>query len=96
MNECSCTTLPDILYEKYKPSILFVYTKRVSFWKSEIMVEQMDALMDGELVIEKANKWLEQKLKTDKTLRESWLWTHHFGSPPGCRHGIDSQGSAQI
>ena len=45
------------------------------------MVEQMDALMDGELVIEKANKWLEQKLKTDKTLRESWLWTHQRWKP---------------
>ena len=79
--ECSCTTLPDILYKKYKPKVLFVYTKRVSFWKSKIIVEEMDALRDGELIIEKANNWLEIKLKSDKALRQSWLWTHRRWKP---------------
>ena len=36
----------------------------------------MDALRDGELIIEKANNWLEIKLKSDKTLFQTWLWTH--------------------
>ena len=74
--KCSCTTLPDILNEKYKPRILFVYTRRVGFWGSSIEVEEMENVSEGELVIEKANKWLEDKLTNDKALRDSWLWMH--------------------
>ena len=72
----SCTTLPDILYEKYKPKVLFVYTRRTGFWQSSLNVEEMDELKDGELLIEKANRWLEFKLRNDKLLRETWLWMH--------------------
>ena len=75
-SDCSCTTLPDILNEKYNPRILFVYTKRIGFWMSSIEVEEMCTLKDGELVIEKANEWLEDKLRDDSTLRTSWLWMH--------------------
>jgi lauroyl/myristoyl acyltransferase len=39
--ECSCTTLPDILFQKFKPKVLFVYTKRTAFWSSSIEVEEM-------------------------------------------------------
>jgi lauroyl/myristoyl acyltransferase len=74
--ECSCTTLPDILFQKFKPKVLFVYTKRTAFWSSSIEVEEMRDLNDEELVIEKANDWLEQKLRDDRVLRESWLWLH--------------------
>ena len=79
--ECSCTTLPDILYTKYKPKVLFVYTRRTGFWKSSIEVEEMDELVTDELVIEKANRWLENKLRNDIFLRESWLWMHHRWKP---------------
>ena len=72
--ECSCTTLPDILFQKFKPKVLFVYTKRTAFWSSSIEIEEMGELNDGQLVIERANDWLEQKLRDDKVLRESWLW----------------------
>ena len=74
--ECSCTTLPDILFQKFKPKVLFVYTKRTAFWSSSIEIEEMGELNDGQLVIERANDWLEQKLRDDKVLRESWLWLH--------------------
>ena len=79
--ECSCTTLPDILKEKYNPRILFVYTRRVGFWESSIEVEEIDKVSEGELVIEKANKWLEDKLVNDKALRDSWLWMHQRWKP---------------
>ena len=78
---CSCTTLPDILNEKYKPRILFVYTKRIGFWWSSIEVAEMGELKEGELVIEKANKWLEGKLRKDSNLRTSWLWMHQRWKP---------------
>ena len=42
--ECSCTTLPDILNEKYQPCILFVYTKRISFWASSIEADAVRVL----------------------------------------------------
>ena len=79
--ECSCTTLPDILNDKYKPRILFVYTRRVGFWESSIEVEEMENVSEGELVIEKANEWLEDKLVNDKALRDSWLWMHQRWKP---------------
>jgi heptosyltransferase-2 len=79
--ECSCTTLPDILYQKFKPKVLFVYTKRTAFWASSIEVEEMGDLSDGQLVIERANDWLEQKLRDDKVLRASWLWLHQRWRP---------------
>jgi len=79
--ECSCTTLPDILYQKFKPSVLFVYTKRTGFWSSSIEVEEMGELKDGQLVIQKANRWLEQKLRNEKVLSESWLWLHQRWKP---------------
>ncbi len=79
--ECSCTTLPDILNEKYKPRILFVYTRRVGLWESSIEVEEMENVSEGELVIEKANEWLEDKLVNDKALRDSWLWMHQRWKP---------------
>jgi lauroyl/myristoyl acyltransferase len=78
---CSCTTLPDILAEKYKPHILFVYTRRTGFWKSVIEVEEMGELGTNELVIEKANRWLENKLRNDVVLCESWLWMHQRWKP---------------
>lgn len=79
--ECSCTTLPDILNEKFKPRILFVYTRRIGFWRSSIEVEEMGSLNDGQLVIERANVWLEGKLRDDKQLQESWLWMHQRWKP---------------
>lgn len=74
--ECSCTTLPDILYNKYKPQVLFVYTRRTSFWESNIVVEKLKDFKRDELLIENANQWLQNKLRSDKVLCESWLWTH--------------------
>lgn len=79
--ECSCTTLPDILYNKYKPKVFFVYTRRTGFWKSSIEVEGTGELETNELVIEKANRWLENKLRSDVVLRESWLWLHQRWKP---------------
>lgn len=79
--ECSCTTLPDILNQKYKPRILFVYTRRIGFWRSCIEVREMEPISDGQLVIEKSNTWLESKLRNDKQLRESWLWMHQRWKP---------------
>ena len=79
--ECSCTTLPDILYNKYKPKVLFVYTRRTGFWKSTFAVEEMGELETDKLVIEKANEWLEDKLRNDSNLRTSWLWMHQRWKP---------------
>ena len=71
----------DILFEKYKPKVLFVYTRRNGFWQSTIEVEEMEEPGNDELVIEKANLWLEEKLKNDRTLSESWLWMHQRWKP---------------
>ena len=79
--ECSCTTLPDILFDKYKPKVLFVYTRRAGFWKSSFEVEEVGELEAGKLLIEQANCWLEEKLKNDQILRESWLWLHQRWKP---------------
>jgi lauroyl/myristoyl acyltransferase len=41
----------------------------------------MEPLNDGQLVIERANAWLEGKLRDDKQLQESWLWMHQRWKP---------------
>ena len=41
----------------------------------------MGELNDGQLVIERANEWLELKLRDDKVLRESWFWLHQRWRP---------------
>ena len=41
----------------------------------------MPPLSDGQLVIERANIWLERKLRHNKQLRESWLWMHQRWKP---------------
>ena len=79
--ECSCTTLPDILHKKYNPLVLFVYTKRTGFWQSTIEIEEAGDLDPDQLIIERANDWLEGKLRDDKILRESWLWLHQRWKP---------------
>lgn len=79
--ECSCTTLPDILHEKYNPKVLFIYTRRIGFWRSTIEVEEMSPLKEKEMLIQKANSWLEGKLRNDRNLRESWLWMHQRWKP---------------
>ncbi|MFP6887877.1 MAG: hypothetical protein VB997_09955, partial [Opitutales bacterium] len=85
--ECSCTTLPDILNKRFKPLILVVYTKRTGFWKSLIDAEILEVEPSRESAIEKANHWLEDKLRTDENLCTSWLWLHRrwregAGKPP--------------
>jgi len=79
--DCSCTTLPDILHKKYNPNVFFVYTRRQGFWRSSIEIEKMERLKENEMVIEKANLWLESKLRDDRNLRESWLWMHKRWKP---------------
>jgi len=72
---CSSTVLPEILQTKYNPEVYFVYPRRITFWKSEIIFEPIKFERNFNLT-RFSNTWLEQKLKTDKTLRESWLWLH--------------------
>ncbi len=79
--KCSCTTLPDILLRKYAPKVLFVYTRRIGFWKSVIEVEELGVLKKNEMTIEHANRWLESKLINDKILCETWLWLHQRWKP---------------
>ena len=74
--ECSCTTLPDIFAAKFNPLIIMVYSKRTGFWRSQIKTEILDANPKRESVAEKANLWLEVKLRTDENLCVSWLWLH--------------------
>ena len=72
---CSSTTLPDILFKKYKPKVFIVYTRRTRFLRSEIKFEQI--MPGAELsLIDYAHNWLEQQLLSDPLLRPSWLWLH--------------------
>ena len=72
---CSSTVLPEILHTKYNPDVYFVYPRRIKFWKSEIIFEPIKC--DGNFgLTQLSNAWLEEKLKTDRSLLESWLWLH--------------------
>ena len=72
----------DILNEKYLHEFYLFIQGEKGFWRSSIDVEEMEPLIDKkELVIEKANEWLANKLRNDVNLRTSWLWLHQRWKP---------------
>ena len=85
--ECSCPTLPDFLGQRFRPKVLIGYVRRTGFWAAELDCEELEMDAEEESVIEKANVWLEGKLREDSDFRASWLWLHNrwkkgSGKPP--------------
>lgn len=78
---CSCTTLPDVIHNRFAPVLLMVYTDRLDCLKSRIKVDEIGILGDGETVMARANSWLEEKLRGDFNARKSWLWMHQRWKP---------------
>jgi lauroyl/myristoyl acyltransferase len=75
--ECSCTTLPDILAKRFRPTVVIAYPRRTGFWQAVIECETLTVDPKTESVVEKAHLWLEEKLQGDPTFRENWLWLHN-------------------
>jgi len=75
--ECSCTTLPDLLHERFHSNVVIGYVRRTGFWRAELDCEIIQVDAEKESVVEKANAWLEGKLHEDEDLRASWLWLHN-------------------
>lgn len=72
----SSTELPDLLNKKFNTEIWVVFVERVGFWRAKIDCERLSFSQEGEAVIEKANKWLENKLKKSDDFCCDWLWLH--------------------
>lgn len=72
---CSCSEIAGLLIERTKCLAGVFWARRTAFWESEIYGEYIEA-DSAENVIIKANRWLEDKLKTDEELCVDWLWLH--------------------
>ena len=72
----STTDLPGRLVEQFKSDLVAIYTKRTGFLKGEICIEEIISDKSTLSVTMEANRWLENKLKTDACFYENWLWLH--------------------
>ena len=72
---CSCSEIAGLLVERTKCLAGVFWARRTAFWESEIDGEYIEA-DSAERVVIKANRWLEDKLKTDEELCVDWLWLH--------------------
>lgn len=72
----SSTPLPGIYAEKCQADIAVVYVKRMGFCHAELCVEELAVEKKAIPITLVADRWLEQKLRTDPTFYENWLWLH--------------------
>ena len=72
----SSTPLPGIYAEKFQADVATVYIKRTHFLRGELCIEELTCEKNTLSVTLTANRWLEQKLQTDPTFYENWLWLH--------------------
>ena len=72
----SSTPLPGIYAEKFQADIAAVYIKRTGFCRGELCIEELSVEKKALPITLAADRWLEQKLRTDPTFYENWLWLH--------------------
>ena len=72
----STTPLPGLYAEKFQADVVAVYIKRTHFLRGELCIEELTCEKSTLSVTLTANRWLEQKLQTDPTFYENWLWLH--------------------
>ena len=71
----SYTSLPDTLVKSSKALPIFVFPKRVSFFKSELLIEDI-AVDTNETVSSTVHKKLESLILADSNGLPEWLWSH--------------------
>ena len=72
----SSTPLPGIYAEKFQADIAVVYVKRTGFCHAELCIEELGVEKKALSVTLAADRWLEQKLRTDAAFYKNWLWLH--------------------
>lgn len=72
----SSTPLPDLIQKRLNPALYMVYSETSGFLKATIHVEPLTP-RPSESVIDAANHWLENKLKSNENLCADWLWLHN-------------------
>jgi len=73
---CSTTELPGILAHKFDAEVRIIFPVRRAFWRIELRIETLRHDGSAEGVTIGLNRWLENKLSTDRNLCASWLWSH--------------------
>jgi len=74
---CSTTELAGLLVEKCKTRVSFIYPERIGFMRAAIRGEYLeDVARDSEVVTFAANRWLENKLRSNDNYCADWLWLH--------------------
>lgn len=71
----SYTSLPDSLCENAKADPVFIFLRRLSFFRSEIRIEGIKA-SSSESISTNAHKKLESLIQADPNGLPEWLWSH--------------------
>ena len=71
----SYTSLPDSLVRSTQANPVFVYPKRIGFFKAELLIENIVPTA-GESVSSTAHKKLELLIRSDPEGLPEWLWSH--------------------
>ncbi len=72
----STTDLPQMLAHHYKADVVTLYIERTGLWEGNLHIEKIASGADKDPIMFIANKWLENKLHTDKHFCSDWLWVH--------------------
>jgi len=73
---CSTTELAGLLIEKCQARTCFIYPERQGFLRATIRGEYLDVAKESNAVTFAANRWLENKLRSNDDTCPDWLWLH--------------------
>lgn len=73
---CSSTELPGMLASKFDARFVTVWTERTGFWRGVLRMEELPKPQSANHGIFLSNQWFEQKLRTEESFRNEWLWLH--------------------
>ncbi len=81
----STTELPGALAEQFNADVAVLYPERRGFWRATIRASRLTCEPVCSAVTIEANRWLEDKLRSDACACADWLWLHdrwrHQDSP---------------
>lgn len=74
----SSTELPALLAQKHATEVVYLWIKRIGFWRGEMHLDESPVKeMDSLSRTLEAQDWLEQILRDPETDKASWLWLHN-------------------
>lgn len=72
----STTRLHESLAKSQEADVYAMWGERTGFWQGNLHVEKLSTGKKNEAIVLKANRWLEEKLRTEEPFRQDWMWIH--------------------